>query len=184
MADIGKVNVLIKINIDNKKATKLIKDLENHFEHKLTKDTIKILEHKPWWRDRHTLLQCLINKIIPNTHLVSSPSDCLSSYKNNLPSNILPLIKLNFSLIINNNNNVMYYSMVNNQSYNNCKKLITIGIVSEWHIGFALSKDRLWRSHSWCKNKNGEIIETTQIHLAYLSHQITFTNKVSLKNSK
>lgn len=40
--------------------------------------------------------------------------------------------------------------------------------------GYALSRDGLWRQHSWCVRKDGRVIETTTKRILYYGFEMTF----------
>ncbi len=58
------------------------------------------------------------------------------------------------------------------QCHDNAKRLI--GIHAGWGMwyGLALSNDQIWRVHSWCRNTQGRIIETTEARIKYYGLQI------------
>ena len=105
-----------------------------------------------------------IDKLILGTHIVAAPGDCLNSQKD--------IFDQDFVMTITNNN-FLVKLMETSQCHKNCENLFKNNDeIIQWHIGFALSNDRRWRSHSWCVNINNTIIETTVTRLAYLSHTI------------
>ena len=125
-----------------------------------TSESIARLKAKSWWTNKHALLNEVLTKIVPNTHLVAHPSDtqeleaCLKFAGNILPSKTREL---------------KMTPMKVSRCHDNSLKLYMSGKVSQMRSGYALSGDGLWRHHSWCIDKEGRIVETTEPRLVYVS---------------
>lgn len=119
-----------------------------------------LLRDKPWWSPSHDLINDFLKSIVKGSHLVSNPCD-KDEISNFDPSNTL--------IIQSNKNNTQLNIMEMSRCHDNCDILLSNGTINEYHTGFALSKDGLWRHHSWGVTSNGVIIETTMSRLVYVS---------------
>jgi hypothetical protein len=54
-----------------------------------------------------------------------------------------------------------------NGCHQNAARLVLSGRVAALGTGYALSDDELWREHSWGVHKDGTIVETTEMRVAY-----------------
>lgn len=123
---------------------------------------IETLKTKPWWTDNHTVLQLNLEKICPGTHLVAMPWD----------SNDVKWLLEGGVLTISGKNNVIFKPMAVSLCHDNCEDLLRSGKIVKYYTGYALSRDRLWRHHSWGISPDNKIIETTQPRIAYLSNHM------------
>lgn len=64
-----------------------------------------------------------------------------------------------------------YKKMKLNHCHSNAEKLLFNNKVDSIAIGFALSADGLWRSHSWGLKKD-KIVETTQPFIRYFGYDL------------
>lgn len=131
----------------------------------LDQEHINALITKPWWSSKHSELQSYLEKIVPGTHLVAVPFDS-KSLEYLLSGGIFKIAT----------NNVIFTPMIQSGCHANCGVLLRAGKVKEYHTGYALSRDRLWRYHSWGIAFDGRIVETTEPRLAYLSNEVYNTN--------
>lgn len=129
----------------------------------VTPDTIKFLTSRPWWTPMHTQLNTKINLTYPNTHIVASPSDQLF---------ISVLLHKPLQFTQPTSNQLTFHIMTISQCHDNVKYLLTQKVITENHTGYALSKDGLWRCHSWGRNNKNQIVETTEARLVYCCVQI------------
>ena len=145
----------------------------------LTQDHIKKLLEQPWWNQYHEFVNKILTNICHGTHLVSVPWDNEEMKK--LVDN-----PENIKLIISDEENTIFKLMRVSSCHDNAMKLLKTNNAKEMHTGLALSKDRLWRHHSWAISLDGKIIETTISRLVYLPITIITKkkyNKLSLSNA-
>lgn len=128
----------------------------------LEQDHIKLLLEKPWWNKNHSFVNKILTNICQGTHLVSMPDDSIEI--NKMVNNDLKKIKL----IISDDKNTILKLMEKGCCHDNASELLKTNQVKKMHTGFALSKDRLWRYHSWGISRSGKIIETTILRLVYV----------------
>lgn len=129
-------------------------------EYKLEQKRIETLKSKPFWIDEHTQLQEQIETIIPGTHLVAVPWS-IESTRNLLKGGLLR--------IVTNSEDVIMNAMAQSGCHDNCEELLRTGMIKEYYTGYALSRDRLFRYHSWGVNFDDKIVETTEERIAYVS---------------
>lgn len=140
-------------------------DITTKFGKKLEKDHISFLVNKPWWTEKHTMLQTYLDDLAPDTHLVSSPDD---------QELIDHLLNNGYFRIVDND--LILKKMKTSRCHDNCDELLKGKKIKELHHGIALSADRLWRQHSWGIDFDNKIIETTEPRVVYLSGTIHFTH--------
>ena len=125
-----------------------------------TEEQIKLLKSKPWWNDNHNIGNKFLAQIIPGTHLVAHPSDAteienLVMFESN--------VKIYFI-----DKNIIFKKMENSHCHDNVFLLLALKKLKSMQSGYALSKDGLWRHHSWGIDKNDKIVETTIERLVYV----------------
>lgn len=145
-----------------------IKDLIKTYPNE---DHKNLLKNKPWWIENHSKVNDYLSNLITNTQLVANPND--QKEVDNM------LLSLNDILIrIPNKTNLIIRKMAIGQCHDNSFRLLLRDNIKEMHSGYALSNDGLWRHHSWCIDKDDNIIETTSERLVYVT--CTITDKVSM----
>jgi hypothetical protein len=138
--------------------------LNNILEQKLLDEKhIQKLISQPWWTENHSILQDILKILVPDTHLVAVPWDtkCLAFLLNN------------HGLLRFGVNNTIYVPMIQSACHDNCDFLLENNKIKEYHTGYALSADRLWRFHSWGISHDDKIVETTESRIAYLTIEVT-----------
>lgn len=127
----------------------------------------EVLRKKPWWTEYHDRLNTYVNEILPGSHVVAHTSpDCL----------IEGLFKENV-VIPDPEKDMVCVEGELRACHDNCEKLLAEEKIEVWMTGYAMSDDGLWRHHSWGKDKDGRIVETTLERLAYLGVRVTVAEK-------
>lgn len=124
-----------------------------------TKEHIKWLTTRPWYKPIHNQINTLLQSIMPNTHIVAIPSVHIS----------LEFLLSNGRLY---NNKVVFVKMKSSHCHDNCDDLLEKGDIHSICCGFALSDDGLWRFHSWGLTKDNTLVETCTIRLMYFGIEI------------
>jgi hypothetical protein len=124
----------------------------------VTPQQAQLLTSRPWWTPLHTQLNAKINLTYPNTHIVATPNDQPFIY-------ILLHKPLQFTQPTSNQ--LKLHKMAQSQCHDNVSELLTLKVITESQTGYALSKDGLWRCHSWGRNDKNQIVETTEARLVY-----------------
>lgn len=124
----------------------------------LTDKHKSILETKAWWTANHSILQKKLEELVPGTHVVAVPWD----------SKILKYALDNGAELRVVSSTDISMPMTSRACHNNCEYLLRKGVINEYHSGYALSEDRLWRFHSWGISPDNKIVETTEPRIAYL----------------
>jgi len=131
-------------------------------EHTLVeKNVADMLKSKPWWCEYHDRLQSYLESRISRTHVVAFPDEdsCLESL-----FTVEPVVIIDDTDVISLDGK---RGMVPGDCHNNVRKLFRAKLIEKVIYGYALSKDGLWRNHSWGLSK-GVIIETTAERIAYI----------------
>lgn len=126
---------------------------------KVTNEHMSLLKNKPWWNPIFENFQIFIESKFPGTHIVGIPS-----------------IDANFSIFKVDtffvpNITTKLHIMEQSECHANCEALYQKNKTHKIYTGYALSKDGLWRNHSWIITKNGSIIETTELRVLYLGYK-------------
>lgn len=98
----------------------------------------------------------LICKVVPNTSVLVTQEDIFAQFWKE-PT------WYGF-----NGSDAVLYPMRTARCHENCEMLLFQQQAQISYSGIALSKDGIWRAHSWCVNSFGYIIETTEPRLFYL----------------
>jgi hypothetical protein len=114
-----------------------------------TEDFKKRLQAKPWFKPIHAKVNKKLQEIDSKSHIVAMPHEYID----------LKLILNDAKL---DESTVLYLPLESSQCHNNCDFLLAQKLASNIYCGYAMSKDGLWRFHSWGKAESGEIIETTE----------------------
>ena len=138
----------------------LLQHIYDNLEEILPEETITFFKTREWWTGRHDVLQKYLERLVPGTHLVACPGDTDEIEK-------LDVFELRIV-----DNDMSQKKMKKSACHDNSAKLLLEKKVGELHTGWALSNDRRWRYHSWCVDFEGNIIETTEKRLAYLTAKI------------
>lgn len=117
-----------------------------------SKEQINFLISKLWLTDSHKNLNKILNKLAPNIYIVAVP------FKHIKINNATDKCKLFYTRI----HNIKLIKMENSRCHDNCEILFNSRNSNKLYRGYALSQDGLWRFHSWCVDKNGCILETTE----------------------
>lgn len=142
------------------------------------------LRSRPWYSEDHVNLQETLSKLAPGTEVVAIPLDPLLAeffrlwqdeskrccFVPSFVSSVLP--EEEAVTYANMFTPAEYKPMAQSQCHDNCIALAVV-YEYEWYTGFALSKDGLWRNHSWCINANHPsgiptIVETTDERILYV----------------
>ncbi len=117
-------------------------------------DRKKFLLTRPWFSVPHKQVNKILTKMVPNTHIVSTPFEHIDLDK------IIKKGKLikGYTLI---------HEMELGRCHDNCEILLAKKEITNIYSGYALSDDGLWRFHSWGINLDGDIVETTTPRLLY-----------------
>lgn len=114
-----------------------------------TEELKKRLQAKPWFKPIHAKINTKLQEIDPQSHIIAIPHEYINLGR------ILSEAKIDDSVIL-------YMPLESSQNKENCDFLIAHKLASNIFYGYAMSKDGLWRFHSWGKTGTGEIIETTE----------------------
>ena len=118
-------------------------------------DRINFLVSRHWYKEEYNQINQLLNKFVPNTHIVAPFS---SHIQIDLDNCLLfnPLVQ-----------SVKHIQMKTSHCHDNCVTLFKNKIIELIYTGYALSVDGLWRFHSWGMDKQYNLIETTESRLLY-----------------
>lgn len=120
-----------------------------------TEEFKKRLQAKPWFKPIHAQVNKKLQEIDSQSHIVATPHEHIDLHK------FLTEAKLDESI-------VLYLPLESSQCHNNCDFLLAQKLAANIYCGYAMSKDGLWRFHSWGKSESGEIIETTEPREKYV----------------
>ncbi len=127
------------------------------------KENLEWCTKSSYWTNDHMAMQELVEKIVPNTHVVAILDDNSHAMKKRIYE------KCTLRIV---NNDLIFNQMRPCYCHNNVSKLFKKGLIKEFHSGFALMEDREWRFHSWGVDFDDKIIETTLPRQAYLTFNI------------
>jgi len=124
------------------------------------------LKNKPWWTDKHDLLQKYVEDLgFHNSHIVAFPDETSVDIIDIIveekiqPITVTEILKIKCRI---------------GDCHNNCFRLLQADKIDTIFTGYALSDDGLWRNHSWGLKKDF-LIETTEERLVYLGIQLKIT---------
>ena len=112
------------------------------------------------WNSYHCRMNYVLNRIVPDTCFVAIPWDKEIVLK--------MLTSTEWNIRIPEQDDIIYVEMEAGKCHDNVKQLYDECQIEEPHEGYALSKDGLWRNHSWGIDANGKIVETTEKRLCYV----------------
>lgn len=116
---------------------------------------IQFLTSRPWYSKEHDQLNLILNSIVPQTHIVA-------------PFGAHVQIDTNQVMLTNPAElNVKLIKMIQSGCHDNCEILFENGKINKICTGYALSKDGLWRFHSWGFDNENNLVETTEPRLLY-----------------
>lgn len=113
------------------------------------------------YQDNDIILNNILNELYHGTQLVSWPihpklvNDFLSAKK--------------FYVRVPDDDHIIIVPGQASRCHDNIDNLESGKMIITKHSGYALSKDGLWRSHSWGADHMGNVIETTEPRLCYVS---------------
>lgn len=115
----------------------------------------------------HKYFNELINTVFPNTFIVALPWGDPE----------LPMLLSSKTIHIEIPEKIIMKKMRDSECHDNVDKLFAKKKIKQKVTGYGLSKDGLWRQHSWGKDNDGNIVETTESRIAYLSGIDSFDDK-------
>lgn len=128
---------------------------------KIPADRAEWLESRPWWNAQHTKLNKYLTKSYPGSHVVAPDYE------------VLPIKDLLLCGEFEDGSSPHLIPLQDSACHDNCRYLFGEKLIASMHTGYALSKDGLWRAHTWGKTKSGKIVETTKPRLLYYGCQVT-----------
>ena len=125
---------------------------------------IEWLRSRPWYTSGHDIVNEYLNTIMPGTHIVAHPSDSkeIKSLLSYIKEGRIPLITTPTK------ENITISKMAISSCHENSMELLKTNKSGCWISGFALSKDMLWRHHSWYVDEQNKITETTESRVMYV----------------
>jgi hypothetical protein len=122
-------------------------------------ERVEWFKDRPYWQSHHCEINEYIRQYLPNTHIVPMPDD--KKYYENF------ITKSKFYVPLE----IKYIKMKRSCCHENCERMLTEGKIDKWMFGYALSRDGLFRTHSWGV-KNEIIVETTEKRLLYFGYDM------------
>jgi len=141
----------------------------------LTPDRIEWLTTRPWYTEAHQKVNAYLQTVKGSTQLVAHPSDSdeVTNLLQILESGTIPLTTKS------SDQNTIFYQMAQSECHTNSAALVKESKAVYWACGFALSKDMLWRHHSWAVKFDGKIIETTEQRIIYVECTIAYAKDLA-----
>lgn len=124
----------------------------------LTEDEIKFLRSRVHRWKIHDDFQNFLDEHVPGTWIVPVCDDELNNALMRMDKIFAPIL----------GDRVVIRHMEDSMCHDNCEILQSREPDLVWYIGWVLSEDARWRSHSWMVDVEGNVIETTEERLIYL----------------
>lgn len=112
------------------------------------------------WNVFHNKMNGILNSIVRNTAMVAVPWDGVI---------ILEMLMGNWLVRSPDQNDIVFVEMELGKCHDNVEQLYDECQIEESYEGYALSRDGLWRHHSWGVDGEGKIVETTEKRLCYVA---------------
>lgn len=143
----------------------------NNIDEKINKESIhynKVEDKrantlKSRWNCFHFKMNDVMNQIFPETYFVALHWD--------IPIVMKMLFSPEWKIRIPIKEDIIFKLMEGNQCHDNIKELYDNKEISEMCEGYVLSKDGVWRNHSWGIDKDDNVVETTELRLCYLTYK-------------